>query len=451
MELSIEEYLEKESNLKNLDSYTIFNGIPIWRIVRTRIRRACLDYTDKTVGAKITSKLLFNVIISFFQMLLIIFRRKHYDNIIFPHPRLFKVGDKYIERLSDPLIEYSNIKESYILFERWQNGVHHKPRMHSDKCIYWDFVPFVSIIISKLFGNLIVKKYNSQISELLSEYSQEFEITSEMKSIIRYDLSCFIISYKIASPIIKACSARRIFLAPRTTFNYAIALGKQKGLTVYELQHGIALGESTLDSGKYHRVIDPDYYLVFGEDNISNYLGIPIDRIINIGYAYGEYVKNLQKETPKLQNRVLVVSEPHITTPLLRTVQIFAEMYPDWDFDFRCHPQEALKKEHKDIINNHNNLHEVANIEESFSTINKYPVVIGENSSVLFEALFLGKKVGRINFNGLKVATDSIISGGFIINAKEDFGALINDPFVDIPNPQRLYSEFQPDVVNNLK
>lgn len=451
IKLSFEEYLRKEQRLKTLDTYTIFDNIPIWRIVRTRIRGEFINSPDKTIGAKITPKLLVNVLISFIQLSNIIIKRKRVNNIIFSHPRLFKVEGKYIERLSDPVIDYSDIKYSYIIFERWQNGIHKKPRVHQEKCKYWDFIPFISLIISKLFSQIIVKKYKNQIKELISELSLEFEISEKIKSEIIRELSNFIISYRLAYPILNACSAKRVFVAPRSTFNYIIAYGKKHDVTSYELQHGITLGQTKLYSGVYHNDFDPDYFLTFGKGNISNYFGMPIDKIINIGYAYGHYITNMQKENLTHSNRILVISDPQITEPLLKTVLLFAKKHPEWEFDFRCHPQEALNLYQKNIIRNQSNIHEVDNDGESFLTINKYPIVIGENSSVLFEAMFLNKKVGRLNFNGLNVALDSKIQGGFIINSIDDFDIFIKESNLIGHNYPLLYSEFESKTVNNLK
>ena len=451
MKLSLNEYLNKEERLMSLDNFKIFGNIPIWRIVRTRIRGEILNQVNKTVGVKISFGLLYNVVLSFIELLMILLRRKHYDNLIFPHPRLFKIDEIYVERLTDPIIDYSDIGKSYIIFERWQNGVHKKPRIHSENCIYWDFVPFISLSISKIFRNHIVKKYRGQINGLISELSKEFEINDKIKSIIDFELSCFIVSYVITAPILKACSSKRIFVAPRVTFDYIIALAKKYGIASYELQHGITLGPTSLYSGKYNNSIDPDYFLTFGIGNVSEYFGIPIDRIINIGYAFGNYIKGHMKDSDIKNNRILIISEPRITDSLLKVMLLLVERYPTWDFDFRCHPQEALNNKQKAIIESCSNLHEVSNDEESFSTISKYPVIIGENSSVLFEALFLGKKVGRLNFNGLKVNTDSFIQGGFIINTIDEFELFINTLRINKQSSQTLYSEFQPEVVNQLK
>lgn len=451
MELSLNEYLKKESRLNKIDSFTISGDIPIWRIVRSKMRNKLLNDRVKTVGAKISIKLFVNVLISYFQLTKILLRRKHIDNILFPHPRLFKIRDIFIERLSDPIIEYSDIKDSYIIFDRWQNGIHQKPRMHSDKCIYWDFIPFFALIFSRLFDGIITKKYSNQIKGLVSELSKEFEVTDEMIKDIRRELSCFIISYRLSNPILRACSPKRVFLAPRTTYNYIIAFGKKNNFKSYELQHGITLGQTKLYSGEYHYAIDPDYFLTFGKGNVSNHFGIPLEKIKNIGYAYGRYIKDIQKDDRDQKNRILVISEPQISEILLETIGILAKCHREFEFDFRCHPHESLNIKQKKFINCHSNIHEVDNIEESFSVINKYPIIIGENSSVIFEALFLNKKVGRLNFNGLKVDTESAIQGGVIINSVEEFDSFIKSQPSDNNDTLSLYSEFNPDTVNNLE
>lgn len=452
MLFSLSEYLRKESNLKTLNSYTVLGNIPIWRIVRFNIRSQYVNELHKTINPKISFHLIVNLLLSLYQLIWIVIRRKHYENIIFPHPRLYLVNDNYLERLSDPLIEFSKIKSSYIIFERWQNGEHHKPRMHSKNCKYWDIIPFASLMMSKIFGNFIVRKYKSQIKGLLSELNEEFEVTKSTEGLIIRELSNFLISYHLSAPILKACKPKRIFMAPRSTFDYIIVYAKKHGIKTYELQHGITLGATKLYSGEYNEEIDPDYFLTFGEGNISNHFGIPVEKIKNMGFAYGNYLAELTKNNANHNSqRIIVISDPQITDQLLSIVKILATEYTDWTFDFRCHPQEALNKDQKELIESIPNIVEVSNKEESFATLNKYPIVIGENSSVLFEALFLKKRVGRLNFNGLKVRTDSKIQGGYVVNSVEDFKVLVEDENLSIPNPQQLYSEFNPDIVNNLE
>ena len=80
-----------------------------------------------------------------------------------------------------------------------------------------------------------------------------------------------------------------------------------------------------------------------------------------------------------------------------------------------------------------------------------YNFVIGENSSVLYESLSLGKKVGRINCNGLNaIAYDAANSDGFYyINDIEDFSHFMDATVINTGKLQ-IYSDFNSNLFNSL-
>ena len=57
---------------------------------------------------------------------------------------------------------------------------------------------------------------------------------------------------------------------------------------------------------------------------------------------------------------------------------------------------------------------------ESFCALSQYECVIGENSTVMYEAMSMCKKVGRLNYGGFCVKETDLIHGGTKINSHDE-------------------------------
>ncbi|WP_407267392.1 hypothetical protein [Tenacibaculum maritimum] len=200
--------------------------------------------------------------------------------------------------------------------------------------------------------------------------------------------------------MLKAIGARQIFVVDRIVFLPFIRAAKVKNIEVLELQHGITHSETVLYTGDYQPEIDPDIFLNFGVKWIGEQFSIPIKKQVNIGWAYNSWLL-VKADIEVNQKTVLMVSSPAITDKILKTTLELAEQYSTYSFSIRLHPQEALSSaQQKQLHNRKNIVLDNKNIDSLISVL-KHEVIIGENSSVVYEALSLGKKVGKIMFNGL--------------------------------------------------
>ena len=96
------------------------------------------------------------------------------------------------------------------------------------------------------------------------------------------------------------------------------------------------------------------------------------------------------------------------------------------------------------------NLHLDDNTIDSLFALCHYQYVIGENSSMVYEALSVGKMVGRICYNGI-ISTrfsDKEDDGFVYLYNDEDFKKLINSGNYQTNN--KAYSDFKPDIFNSL-
>lgn len=448
--MKLEDYLKLEKNITNLDRDEI-HGTPIWRLVRTQFRWKYREDRPFTVKPIIRVKdILWNNHRSFCDFMGILFSRKRVSNLFFPHPRLFLVRDIYMERFSDSLIDLAELGDDYLIFERHQNGIHKKPRYHNSKVVYLDFIDNLTKILLYVVRPVLKRKYNSMVVKLYNNLNETLALNDRSYIDLFHNIIAeFVIARFLIKPFLIKLAPKRLFFAPRSTYNYVVSYCKEIGVITYELEHGIVLGESDLYSGSYNPQIDPDYFLVFGESNIGPQYGLPIHRVINIGFPYKDYVNSLNLNLYS-ENVVLVASEPEITDRLLNILVLLTDCYPQYLFYVRCHPQEQISKKQRELISQYRNIVVVDNLQESFVSVLQYQNIIGENSSVLYEAMSLHKRVGRLNFGGLNAIETKLIHGGYYINSKEDFDLFMTTPYANFNDSKEIYSDFQIEIFNSI-
>lgn len=446
----LKDYLQIEFGLSGLDDEKVC-GVPIWRLARTQFRWRVRDSRPFTVSTDIN---LWNVAInflrSFFSLVKLAIFGKKVTALFFPHPRLFFVNGQYLERLSDPLIDVSGIKD-YLILERNQNGTHKRPRYHQSHVVYLDFIDVSVRLISYIAKPFIARKYRKQIDSLYEKLNVGFHLNDEnYKVFFANVITNFLLSRWFIHPIILKLNPKVAFFAPRGTFDYATSLCKQYGATTIELQHGIVIDESDLyTTNEYSPEYDPDYFFVFGSSNIGLQYGMPIERVLNIGFPYKSYIKSLGGKAYS-SNVALVASEPELTDKLIAVLKDIVNHYPQYEFHIRCHPQERLSEKQYESISDCPQIQVVDNRVESFCALSQYEVVIGEISSVLFEAMSLGKKVARLNYGGLNAKETELLHGGTIVNSAEDYHKFITTPYSDENDSKEIYSDYQYETLNRI-
>lgn len=455
--MTLSELLSIEKEL-HLDDIVLEQDIPLWRICRQSIRLNLLNFKNKTIKPNISYvNLIINITVSAYKIFLQIITKRHVEYIIFPHARLYKINGKYIDKLTDPLIDLTKeIKDSFCIMQYPQNGVQNKPRYNAKHTINLDVVKALSLLWYKFKKKSIYNDNKDAIEELLMQLSKYIDKTriDEYRELIVSDLAWFIFSYKFYSVIIASLSPKQVLIANRFSQSAAVVYCKRNGILTSELEHGITLTDNILYSGIYSSNFDVDYFLTFGNASNNACFGMPLDKVLNIGFAYIDWLKFLTKlEISKYTaNDILIISEPHITDTIVDISINLAKKYSSLNFHIRCHPQEVLSSDHMKKIQKYNNVICADNREESFKTLLMYENIIGENSSVIFEAISLGKRVGRINFGGLHPINHSAdIYGGIMINSYDDFEMFlqIDVPILDVH--QTAYSVYNSNIIPNLK
>ncbi|CAA0176929.1 conserved membrane protein. Putative O-antigen biosynthesis protein [Tenacibaculum maritimum] len=445
----------KEKSL-NLYSFKIL-GVAVWRLVRFPVRVNKINketgFTNRTTKVRISFReVLFNYVTSFFQFIGIILRRKKYKYLVLAFPRLSQQDEGYFDKFTDPLIAQSNLKSNTLVLQRNLSGKQFSPRYNEDADYkISDFIDYTSKLIGILIAPVIYIIYGKKIHKLVKNASTYFSLSNTFSLLISYKIGQFMIHCFFTKLILSSIRVKQILVVNRSIFMPFIRAAKVKNIEVLELQHGITHSETVLYTGDYQPEIDPDIFLNFGEKWIGKQFAVPIKKQINIGWAYNTWL--LTKTNIKLiPKSVLVVSSPAITDKILKTTLELAEQYSTYSFSIRLHPQEALSSaQQKQLHNRKNIVLDNKNIDSLISVL-KHEVIIGENSSVVYEALSLGKKVGKIMFNGLdsKKKLDSKLEGLKYLYGIKDFSFFVSNVSKKNISSSGIYDTFDKKKFNKL-
>lgn len=434
-------------------------GVPLWRIIRSGILEnyACQQYgfqkRDTRSKQPDPRKLVCNFFQSLFSLSVLLIKRKKKSSLIFSFPRLQKTGTYYTDKFTEPLIHNSvQLQDSYI-FQRALAGQHQKPRHPDLPTIYTtDCIDYTSKILA-LFTFPLLYIFSGR--KIISTYLQakKIYVLSPKKLIgIGIKLSEFSIAYWLYTLIFSILNPSRILLVNKELHYAAITAAKQRNIHVYEIQHGITHGHTILYSGEYHPQIDPDYFLVFGAYWQRSPFGLPAERIINIGWAYGTSIQKEQnKQSLMNKNTVLVISEPTKTDQICAAIRQFSKQSPETLFHIRLHPQENLSENWSALLREQDNVKMVSNQEESSISLIPYQKVMGVNSSVLYEALSLFKPVAKISMCNCSpyIINEAEMDPFLYIRTVNDFKRFMQQTAATYQAPV-FYAPFDKHVFNKL-
>lgn len=431
-------------------------SINLWNLYRTPYRYMYISNVtgvcsiSKRVTKRIRAKyMLKNTYISFVCFLHLLFKHHKYENVVIPNGRLQMINGKYFDKFTDPIIDESELKNSCCILHLPCVMDYYHNRRHNDIIIPMD--------ILYLFGYFILPFYF--FFHLLSgNFIKIYRLYKVLKRILSLPVIHLIrlnvwymmirIMAIIYSKLFHFLGVKRVFGVARQSFYDAILGAHFNGIPVYELQHGVTHGDTEYYSGSQCPILEPDFFLAFGEMWNGSQFGIDPSKIINIGWAYKNEMAI--SENIIIPGSVLFISSPEITFNILKTAKDLSEKYPSYHFYIRCHPYEKYTEEQMIVVDNISNLFLDDNSIDSQFALCRYQFVLGEDSSVIYEALSLGKKVGRLCYNGINSTRFSNKEDdGFIyLYNDEDFLMFVNSK--DIHTDNKAYSDFKPDIINSL-
>lgn len=451
----IKQLSDKESK-HNLYEEKIL-GVPVWRILRFKTRTKLLktktDFNNKSNKKSVRLIVLLKYyFVSLYKIIKLIISNKTYKNVVFAFPRLAYLDGVYLDKFTDPIIQYSKIKENVLIFQKSLSGNHFKPRNHNEYVIESDFIDFTTKVLGIILSPCFALFYGKKIIKLYKKANSIFQLPKSFIVLGIIDLGEFYIKYHLSKIIFKRLKSKNLFIVNRGAF-MSIILGAHKAnAKVFEIQHGVTMADTILYTGEYHPLIDPDYFLTFGKKWIGPQFYMPMDKLINIGWAFKKKTLKLANEFEENSNDILIISSPGCTFKLFSIIVEMAEKYPQRNFCIRLHPQEAYKQEQLSIIRKTSNIHLESNRIDSAIIVNLYEHIMGDNSSVLFEALCAGKKVARIDMGGLDIKDEGGIpqKGFYYLKNMEDFENYLSDESPVFNTNLGIYDDFKEKTINQL-
>ncbi len=435
------------------------HGFRFWRIVRAPvIDRYIKNNYDK--NSRDTAKkplYLLQFLKSYMYsmwafMSLFVSKKRNGYFVVFAFPRLQKVNKVFVDKFTDPLINNSALIDNCTIFQRSLSGLHKKPRLNNKNIYTTDFFDFTARFTGFALMPLVFLIWGKKLYKIYRRALPHFNLGIKDFLAFNYSLGVFLSSYFFYKLLFRLVKPPKVLLVNRGINYAAIHACKKRGIKTYEIQHGITHSYTVLYSGKYDQMIDPDFFLAFGPFWKGKQFGLQVDKIINIGWAYKDYLKEINSKEKKPENTILVISEPIASDYIINAVKALAAKYINVKFDLRLHPQERFSELQQQAVLEYKNITRVENTTESSLAVMAYQKVIGQNSSVLYEALGIGKRVGCINFAGCHTFADSKTLKDYftIINSVEDFQDFLLLPQEKVNENKTYYSPYNPEFFNNI-
>ena len=392
---------ESKSGLYDIN----IGGLPLYSMIRGIVRYRIIESCGLPIMTPKTSinkwAIIKSVFVSFLHLIKLMCANKKFSSIYYAFARVDKVGDFFLDKFTDPIIEQCEKKGRYLIFDYGRGGCHPQPRVHNESIIYLDLLAIFARLYGMLFYRFYYHKYRKEFDLLFKELKASFGLDFNKTMIIKEFLSNRIY-IGLLQNLFKRVSADRVIGPARAFMAAPFLAAKRQGMKTFELQHGITYGETVLYSGYRDEMVVPDYFLTFGDNNPKNVYGIDESRIINVGWAFQDYITNVSHERLNYgSNDVLVVSDPEVTRPMLNVIIDLAAKNPESTFYFRPHPHEIITQEHKYMIAHSPNVKIQDKSINITLVLQMFNLIVGENSTVIYEALAIRKKVGRLFFEGL--------------------------------------------------
>lgn len=388
--------------------------------------------------------------VSLFQLGRLFLGSHKYPTLFVSFPRIDKIGDLYVDKFTDPLIAQCFKREEYLIYEHGLGGYHQKNRDHKDQILYAEAVDVYREMLTSLFYRCFVKRHSESFDQLVSRLKEAFGKEFGRLELGRMVYS-FLVSVRCKRALLRHLSAERVIGPSRDyLIDYTVA-AHQTHLKVFELQHGVTYGESVMYSGYHDELFTPDAFLSFGHNKPSDVYGIGEDRMAVIGWAFQDYIAHLPHKETYGEKDVLVISDPEVTESIFRAVVYLADRNPSTTFFIRPHPHEQISEQQMDLIRHYGNIRIQDKRINIAVVLQGFRHVVGENSTVLYEALAVNKKVGRLYFEGLnpKYLEESDRECFWEIHNQSEFEAFLASD-VSARKSKSIYAPFDKDLFEKV-
>ena len=410
--------LEKIENQENLFRKKI-EEIYFWKIIRFSlfceigIKSKLMEkaHDERINKIKKSRKLFLGAIENFFKN-----NNSKKKIIIFESDAYFKENKKILSKFYFNLIE--KLKKEKVDFEVvYPLFLEREYRLEKNsyaeenyKYLFFKIIGFIKNKFNLFKFSFEDKNYLNKLRKYFEKEIDNLEILNEKN--LRKILINFECEYKYYHNFFRIKQPQKIYIICSYGKEALIAAAQDLNIEVIELQHGIIT--------KYHigyNFLDvkipyfPDKLLLWGEYWKAN-VDLPKNVKIELyGYPYLKRQYEKYKNIEKNLNQVIFISQGTIGKSLSEKAIEFTKENPDLKVVYRLHPGEFLRweKEYKNLYENRNleNLEISDNNEKNlYEYLFESEYLIGVNSTVIYEALNLGIKVGVVNLFGYEDVED---------------------------------------------
>ncbi len=268
------------------------------------------------------------------------------------------------------------------------------------------------------------------------------ELTGNWATYPRFRLRRYLCAAWGYNLLFRAENVSTVFVvAPLTQGLYGGA--RRAGARFVELQHGSVSAFHPMHNWPAGVDIDnvPDEYWAWGDNWVRGIHFAARTTPVIVGALNSfEDIRNASHTV--VPGQVAVMSSPDNTARLFAATLACAIAHPDKTFVYKGHPRENLDAQIEQMANmpSVTNITFVEKTQGALTLIAESEWVIGVNSTTLFEAAGLGKKVAVVGISGWEIAQSLVEAGGaeFIENPA-DLGARL-DAVPVAKNPHAFYA-----------
>lgn len=446
--------IELKENEAGLYDYKV-NEITIYRLLRRTIIENKICSMGKAVMKRkqgINKKeSIKNTLLSTWQILKLSVLKHTASTVFVAFPRVDKVGDYYLDKFVDPLVTlcFDTSHSDFVILDQGRGGFHAHPRLNKKHCIQTDCVVVFSRLYARIFCGYFYKSHQECLDSFFKSVCSVFDLDANNKNVrkeIVFSLYVLLVQINFYKWLFIHLKCKRVIGPSRNFIRRFIVAAHLAGAKSYELQHGIVDGIRIDNSGFQPKECTPDNYLAFGEDGLEHH-AIEIEKVVNIGWAFGDYISTVKGFVQYKREDVLVISDPLITDMIIDATLFLAKGNPQSHFYVRPHPHEEISEQQNKRLKTLPNVHWQDKRINIAIVMRGFTHVVGENSTVVYEALAAGKKVGRLCLGGLKPRNikDDDCDCFWEIKDQESFIRFIRED-VSTKKRRSIYSPFNKDL-----
>lgn len=379
-------------------------GIPLWRLIRSRyfsayLSRAGVRGLDNYNRPRLGSLLHFLGGVG--RSLIHTLRLRRYRHLVIGFARRRLDDGVWVDTFFDPLIDIMGRADT-LCIERPFMGRHFRPA-HTHNLMYYDWIKAVASLLGRFFPWIVAFRADTRLNALAQVVAAKVGTTPES---VRRSLSRayveFLVERQCARYVVARLSPKTLLLVNRGINHGVIAACRERGVRVFELQHGVMHVNGYKQGTQYDEHIDPHGFLTFGECWNRFDWGVPKDGVKVLGYRYIWQQRERQRRSGQPRgDAVMLVSEPGCWQELARPFSEIVARHPDQHFILKLHPQDVGDWPTRYPVGLVGNVAVVDDPSaDLYDLFGRCRAVVGYGSTVLYEASFFGLKVCLLNEDG---------------------------------------------------